>query len=85
MLDTWVQQYIGRLHSSDDDDDTTGGAQIEELPSEVAFREDGKHLCMYTCVLLCVCMHMCNILSVQNVNAVSAAALSTLHKRVNNV
>jgi len=49
-LNTWMQQYLGRLPSSsdDDDDDSTSGAQIEELPSEPVntFREDGKCVCM---------------------------------------
>ena len=51
-LNTWMQQYLGRLplsrNGDDDDDDSTSGAQIEELPSEPVntFREDGVYICM---------------------------------------
>ena len=51
-LNTWMQQYLGRLplSRSGDDDDSTSGAQIEELPSEPVntFREDGVYIRMYT-------------------------------------
>jgi len=56
MLDTWVQQYLGRLPSSRSD---TSGAQIEELPSESmnTFREDGK-CSVRACVGACVCVYI---------------------------